>query len=79
MAGALASLALTIYANLTLCMLSIYIVYDQFVIADESYVTEYKLAAVTYGKSDPVEFGKICIRELRLVRRQLLLFHREPH
>ena len=47
------------YANLTLCLLSIYIVYDQFVIADETYIAEYKLAAVKYCKSDPVEFGKI--------------------
>ena len=47
------------YANLTLCLLSIYIVYDQFVIADETYVAEYKLVVAKYGKSDPVEFGKI--------------------
>ena len=40
-------------------MLSIYIVYDQFIIADDFYVTEYKLVVVKYGKSDPVEFGKV--------------------
>ena len=33
--------------------------YDLFVIADETYIAEYKLAAVKYCKSDPVEFGKI--------------------